>query len=75
MTEYVSDYENNKDGIISNLKTGFWAATANFILGVIFLVVVAVSFISLKGLPVGIYLTMISVVTLIGAVAMVFTNR
>ena len=72
MTENKSDYDNSEDGVISNLKTGYWAAIVNFILSVIFLAVVAASFISLKGTPVGIYLTLVSVATLLAAVAMVF---
>jgi hypothetical protein len=72
MTEPTSDCEVSESGLDSNLKIGFWAAIVNFIFGLFFLATVAASFIALKGPPVGIYLTLTSVASLIGAVALVF---
>jgi hypothetical protein len=73
MKDYKSDYENNEDGIISNLNTGYWAAIIVFILMVGFLVLTVATIISGTGLPpVEPYLTLINVDTLLGAVAMVF---
>jgi hypothetical protein len=69
MTEHTSGVE---VGLRSNLRAGSWAAIVDFLLNIGFLAVVAASFISLNGPPVGIYLTLTSVVTLLGAVTMVF---
>ncbi|MFC1910857.1 hypothetical protein ACFLXC_06235 [Chloroflexota bacterium] len=72
MTELTSDLKVSGSEMTNSLKTGYWAAIANFIFGLFFLAAVAASFIALKGPPVGIYLTLTSVITLIGVVAMVF---
>jgi hypothetical protein len=73
MTRKKSGYENCEAGHISNLKTGYWAAIATFSAGLAFLAVLVATVISGTGFPpTGLFLTLISVVTLISAVAMVF---
>jgi hypothetical protein len=73
MTENKSDYENCSAVNLSNLKTGYWAAIVTFITGLLFLVVLVATVVSGTGFPpTGLFLTLISVDTLLAAVAMIF---
>jgi hypothetical protein len=65
--------KNSKDEVINNLKIGYWAAIAAFITGLGFLAVIVATVISGTGFPpTGLFLALISVDTLLAAVAMVF---
>jgi hypothetical protein len=70
LTDITSDLKNSESIIHSNLKIGYWIAVVAFILGIAFLAAVAASFIALKGPPTGVYLMLVSLFTLFGAVAM-----
>lgn len=73
MTKNESAYEDGETGDMSGLRTGYWAAIATFISGLVFLAVLVATVISGTGFPPsGIFLTLISVDTLLAAVAMVF---
>ena len=73
MKENEIDYETGKDGVKSNLKTGYWAAIVTFVAGLGFLAVLVATVISGTGFPpIDIFLTLISVDTLFSAVAMTF---
>lgn len=73
MTGIKANYEKNADGIVGNFRIGYWAAIAAFATGVLFLATIIAPIISGAGFPpTGVYLTLISVATLLAAVAMVF---
>ena len=73
MTVSNLDHGNRDPASIGNQKIGYWAAIVTFITGIGFLLVIVVTVVSGTGFPpTGLYLTLISVDTLLAAVAMVF---